>query len=102
MSAKVTGGPGRRHAWQPWTRHMPIYHFNIHDGTSHPDPDGHELADIEAAKREAVSLSGNLIREMGSEFWDGEGWTMEVSDHTGLILFALYFSASMSPASMAP
>jgi len=77
---------------------MPIYHFNVHDGVSMPDPEGHELPDLDAAKREAISLSGNLIRDMGEEFWQGDEWKLEVTDDLGLILFSLVFFATHAPS----
>lgn len=77
---------------------MPIFHFNVHDGISIPDQDGHELPDLDAARREAIDLSGQLIREMGAAFWTGEEWRMDVTDHNGMILFSLAFFATVAPA----
>lgn len=77
---------------------MPAYYFNIHDGAALPDAEGHELPDLDAAKRVAIRLSGDVIREIGENFWRGEEWKMEVTDHTGAILFTLHFSATVPPA----
>lgn len=77
---------------------MPIYHFNIHDGIDIHDDDGHEFADLAEAQREAIALSGNMIRELGAEFWKGKEWTLEVTDHQGLLLFNLIFFANCAPA----
>ena len=55
---------------------MPIYHFNVQDGVSLPDEEGHELPDLETAKGEAVSLAGALIGEWKAEFWKNREWRM--------------------------
>ena len=73
---------------------MPTYYFNIHDGGAAPDPEAHELPDLDAAKRVAIRLSGDLIREMGENFWRGEEWRMEVTDESGAVLFGLRFTAT--------
>lgn len=78
---------------------MPLYHFNVEDGVSLPDDEGHELPDLDTAKREAVVLAGALIRELGAEFWKGREWRMCVTDHDGRQLFKLRFSGTMTSMS---
>ena len=72
---------------------MPRYFFHVHDGSSTLDSEGTELPDIFAAQEEAILLSGELLREMGGKFWNGEEWSLEVTDEAGRILFILRFSA---------
>jgi hypothetical protein len=72
---------------------MPRYFFHVHDGSSTRDNEGTELPDIFAAQEEAILLSGELLREMGGKFWNGEEWSLEVTDEAGRILFILRFSA---------
>ena len=72
---------------------MPRYFFNVHDGSSTIDNEGTELPDIFAAQEEAIHLSGELLREMGGKFWNGEEWSLDVTDETGRILFTLRFTA---------
>jgi hypothetical protein len=81
---------------------MPVYHFHVSDGIGGPDLDGHLLAGLADAKREAVSLGGSLIREMGDRFWDGDDWRLEVTDSDGLLLFTLIFSAIIAPTGLRP
>jgi uncharacterized protein DUF6894 len=38
-------------------------------------------------------MSGEILRDMGAQFWDGTAWRMEVADERGRILFVLRFSA---------
>lgn len=68
---------------------MPIYHFNVQDGVSLPDEEGHELPDLETAKGEAVALAGALIGELKTEFWKSLEWRMCVTDDDGRLLFTL-------------
>ena len=72
---------------------MPRFFFHVHDGVSVPDPEGTELSGIFEAQAEAVRLSGELLREIGREFWDGGLWKVEVTDQTGRALFTLTFTA---------
>lgn len=72
---------------------MTRFFFHVHDGRSFPDPEGTELSDIFEAQAEAARLSGELLREIGREFWERGLWKMDVTDHTGLALFTLTFTA---------
>jgi hypothetical protein len=76
---------------------MPRYHFNVHDGTSIPDPEGSELPDLASARVQAVRLAADLLREHRS-FWNEGEWKMDVTDGEGLILFSLLFLATDAPA----
>lgn len=77
---------------------MALYHFHIHDGFDLPDREGHELPDLAAARRFAVMLGGELIRDHADAFWQHGDWRMDVTDADGLMLFALHFSAIEAPA----
>jgi hypothetical protein len=76
---------------------VPRYHFNVHDGVSLPDPDGTELATLDAARVEAVRLAGQLLLDSGEEFWSNGDWKVDVTNDRGLILFTLMFSAFDAP-----
>ena len=76
---------------------MDRYHFNIEDGSSYPDREGAEFADLEAARVEAVRRSGALLRDGAAQFWNGEAWKLVVTNGDGLILFTLHFVAVNSP-----
>ena len=45
----------------------------------------------------AYKFAGELLREQGETFWQGEEWKVEVRGETGPILFALAFTAVVSP-----
>jgi hypothetical protein len=76
---------------------MPRYFFDIRDGEFIPDPVGREFIDLEAARIQAVVISGELLKENPSRFWEGEEWQLEVRDETRRILFILTFMATNSP-----
>ena len=79
---------------------MPLYFFNVIDGYSELDDTGTELPDTYTAQTEAVRLSGEIIRDMGAQFWAGTEWRLEVTDERCKILFVLRFSAEELPSPM--
>jgi hypothetical protein len=42
---------------------MPRYHFDIEDRPAFPDHDGTDLADDEAARKEAIKLIGAYLKD---------------------------------------
>ena len=64
--------------------------------------EGTDLPDIFAAQEEAIRMSGALLGEMGAKFWDGDEWSLEVTDGAGRLLFTLRFSAEEGPDLAAP
>ena len=77
---------------------MPRFHFNVRDGVSIDDLVGTDLADIYAARLEAVRFSGEVLKDNADTFWVRHEWRVEVTDDTGLILFAIHISAVDAPA----
>jgi len=77
---------------------MSLYYFNVHDGQDFVDDQGTDFPDLAAARSSAVVLAADLLKETASTFWDGEEWSMDVSDGDGLILFTLKFTGQMAPA----
>ncbi|WP_157215397.1 DUF6894 family protein [Flavisphingomonas formosensis] len=81
---------------------MPRYHFRIFDGRPSSDHVSIELEGPNAARNYLPKLTGDLLREQGDSFWEGEDWRIEVSNEAGLILFAIFVSAVISPAGGRP
>ena len=73
---------------------MARYFFHVEDGKSYPDHEGAELADISAVRAEALRASGEMLRDNGLDFWDGEVWEMRVVDEAGRPILTLMFSAA--------
>ena len=68
---------------------MPRYHFNVYDGVSSLDIEGTELPDWQAARSEAIRLAGEILKDDADSINLGEDWRIEVTDHTGLVLFQM-------------
>lgn len=81
---------------------MPRYFFHVTDGYSTRDDEGTELPDIYTAQDQAIRTSGELLRDMGGEFWNGTEWKLEVTDEQGQTLLTLRFSAEEHPALIDP
>src|ERR671912_482481 len=76
---------------------MPRFFFHVVDGHDMPDNIGTELPDMAAVRQEALSTSGQILRDGGDEFWSGEDWRMHVVDEAGQEVLTLRFSATMRP-----
>ena len=81
---------------------MPRYFFHVYDGSSSLDQEGTEFPDIYTAQAQAIRTSGEILRDMGAQFWDGTEWRLEVADARGQVLFVLRFSAEERPALIDP
>lgn len=77
---------------------MPRYFFNVYDGSSEIDSDGVDLPNFDYAHREAIKLSGSILRNEARKVISCEDWRMEVVDKDGLILFRFDFTTTISPA----
>ena len=77
---------------------MPRFHFNVYDGIELLDDKGVELPDTNFARREAIRYAGTLLEDGAAKDSLGDEWRMEVTDHTGLVMFRLDFHVSESPA----
>jgi hypothetical protein len=77
---------------------MPIYDFNVHDGSNIPDRDGTDLPTLGGARLEGVMLAGRVLLEEPEKFWEGSDWHVDVTDASGAMLFRLDFTATESPA----
>ena len=79
---------------------MPLFYFHVEDDRTVLDQEGTELPDLEAARREAITTAGEMLRN-GSAIvvWGGKPWRMWVTDAPGgggKPLFTLRFSAPES------
>src|SRR5215218_3408684 len=72
---------------------MPRYFFHIIDGNEYPDTEGTVLANPDAARAEAIVVSGEMLKDLGGEFWGNGEWQVRVEDEAGNKVCALTFSA---------
>src|SRR3954454_13317358 len=80
----------------PQERGNAPYHFNIVDGVSQPDPEGTDLVDLAEVRRQALRLSGEVLRELSSVFWEHPEWSLTVTDDAGATVLALKFVAEQA------
>jgi hypothetical protein len=74
---------------------MPRYFFNIQDGKTILDDEGIELPDLDSARAQAVTSSGEMLRDgASSALWNGTAWKMWVTGEDKKTLFTLNFSAT--------
>ena len=80
---------------------MPLFFFDIANGPDvQPDEDGTDLEGLNAARIEAVRLSGELLKSYPDRFWSTGEWNCTVRDENGLTLFVLHFFATGAPATL--
>ena len=74
---------------------MPKFHFHLDDER---DEEGLELADLAAAKCEALKFAAQHICDAANAFWDREEWMLSVADERGLTLMQLHIVGTQSAA----
>jgi hypothetical protein len=77
---------------------MAKYKFEVRTATHVMLSQTAELAGHEEARIEASHRVGALLDKHAREIWVDEDWRMDVTDESGLILFALHVSAVRAPA----
>jgi len=78
---------------------MPLYHFNVVDGISAPSVKILNLPNSEAAKDQAVTFTGEMLKVIDGSFWDESHWRLDVTDERGLILNTIMVQGVESAAS---
>lgn len=72
---------------------MPRYYFHVQDGEDFRDLQGTLFDTMEEVKLEAVRFAGDLLSHNGAKFWNGEEWSMRVTDAMDRTLFIFTFVA---------
>ena len=72
---------------------MARYFFHLRDGREYIEEHGVELAGPAEAREEAVINSGEVLRDSGAKFWNGQEWRLWVTDEEGATVCALRFTA---------
>lgn len=76
---------------------MPRFHFNVHGRKSYADPDGQVLADLSAARQEALRYADGLSAGNGIPGLGSDPWHMDITDTAGAVLFRLDLGTARSP-----
>ena len=77
---------------------MPRYFFHSEDGHLFHDAEGTELADDQAARADAVRVTGELLADRPQMAWETTRWRLLTTDETGRILFTIELRAEVGSA----
>ncbi len=76
------------------------YHFQVRNETHVWHTEVVDLPHSDAARVEAARRIGTLLHDHAGLLWTDESWQMDVTDHTGLILFVVQVQALRSAATV--
>jgi len=76
---------------------LPRYFFHIADGIVRPDSEGTELPNLAAARIEAVTTAGQMLRDHAVDFWSSNDWRVIVTGEDHLVLFTISCQALAAP-----
>ena len=79
---------------------MPKYHIQLRTMDQIWDTVHVERDDLEGLRVEVAQFVGELLREHATKIWADKDWRVDVTDDTGLILYALSIFATDSAATM--
>lgn len=68
---------------------MPRYFFDLAKHEDSADDEGTELADIDAARLEAMQFTGEYLREHPDMAWDGRELRVIVRDQQARVVFTV-------------
>ena len=66
---------------------MPRYFFHRGKRRKPSRPDGVELPGLIEAREQAACLAGAVLHECAGQFWDGQPWSVRVTDRMALPCF---------------
>jgi hypothetical protein len=73
---------------------LPRYYFHTQNGDRVRDDQGEELADLDAARNEALTVLGEILRYRGAAFWTTGSFSVIVTDAEGGVAFSITAQAS--------
>ena len=73
---------------------MPRFFFNVRGVKDFLDAEGAEFADASAACGEAVTLAGEMLRDLNGKMSEGGDWRLDVTDAAGDRVGSLRFSVT--------
>ena len=76
---------------------MPRYFFHVNDGDDHPDSDGVDFPDFQAAHTDAIRAAAEMVRDLSGRLAMDGDWRMDVADATGRTVLTLRFTQTVPP-----
>ncbi|MFN7128387.1 MAG: DUF6894 family protein [Brevundimonas sp.] len=73
---------------------MPHFYFHTENGDCIRDDQGEDLADVDAAREEAVAVLGEILRYRGAAFWETASFSVIVTDADGRTVVSVTAKAS--------
>ncbi|MFN6980454.1 MAG: DUF6894 family protein [Brevundimonas sp.] len=73
---------------------MPHFYFHTENGDCIRDDQGEDLPDIDAAREEAVTVLGEILRYRGAAFWETASFSVIVTDADGRTVVSVTAKAS--------
>lgn len=73
---------------------MPHYYFHTENGDRIRDDQGEDLPNVAAAREEAVTVLGEILRYRGSAFWTTGSFSVIVTDTDGRTVVSVTARAS--------
>lgn len=68
---------------------MPRYHFHTVHGPAFLDQDGEVLADLAAARRKALQILGEILRDGSADYWEAGPFRLVCTAADGTVVLAL-------------
>jgi hypothetical protein len=75
---------------------MDRYFFHVRDGHTSLDTVGSECASMNEVRAEALKATGEILKDLGPQFWDHSRWTMWVTDGSDATVLTLHLSVDQS------
>lgn len=85
------GAPGMREM------RLPRFFFHVSDSVVVPDEEGVVLADLAAARIEAITVAGAMLQDHAAEFWSSGEWKVIVTGEDRVVLFSICCQALAAP-----
>jgi hypothetical protein len=73
----------------PETPVLPRYFFNLEGPPLANNPEGTLVDGPEQARSDAVSLVGEMLKDMNGKFWDAPAWRLYVTNEQGATVCVL-------------
>jgi hypothetical protein len=81
---------------------MPIFRVVVNPSTPANSVESVDLPDADAARDNAVVITGGMLAKIDGKFWEDSEWQLDVTDERGLILCSIVVLGIASAAGQPP